>query len=135
MARTVDVPGGTAHLINAGKALRPPTYLADAQLDGLTGHQLADRRAMLLRAIGHAGPARPRGAMAAALALAAVIAEQDARAGAYAARSGTPYGCTCGFTCTGLEAIDEHLDQHPDDSAHDEVWATQAVDCRDGGRG
>ena len=135
MTRSVDVPGGTAYLINGAEALLAPAYLADARFDELTGKQLAGRRAMLLGAIGHAGPARPRATTATALALAAVIAEQDARAGAYAALSGTPYQCTCGFVCMGLEAIDGHLDQYPDDPAHDEVWLPRAAGCRDGGRG
>jgi len=135
VTRAVNVSGGTACLINEAEALQGSAYPADAQLDELTGQQLADRRAMLLRAIGHAESARPRGELTAALALAAVIAEQDARASAYAARSGTPYQCTCGFTCLGLGAIDDHLDQYPDDPAHDEVWAMQATDCHDGGRG
>ena len=132
MAKAIDVSGGTTFLINGAEALRASVYPADAQLDELTGQQLADRRAMLLHTIGHTGPARPTDAIAAALALAAVIAEQDARAGAYAARFGVPYGCICGFTCTGLKAIDDHLDEYIYDPAHDEVWVPQAAGCRDG---
>lgn len=135
MAGTVDRPGGTTYLLNGAEALQPSAYPADAQLDELTGQQLAGRRAMLLGAISDVAPTRPMDAIAATLALAAVIAEQDARAGAYAVRSRTPYRCTCGFSCTGLEAIDDHLDQHPDDPAHDEVWVPQPADGSDGGRG
>ncbi|HEX6524726.1 MAG TPA: hypothetical protein VF070_32680 [Streptosporangiaceae bacterium] len=55
----------------------PSAYLAVACLDEVTGCELTARRALLLRALGSAGP----GDLAGALALTAVIAEQDTRPG------------------------------------------------------
>ncbi len=103
----------------AGSPLR---YLEVACLDELPGWELAGRRALLLRALGSAGRSGADGALATALSLASVIAEQDIRARTYAMHADTPHGCSCGFRCRGLAAMDEHLDQFPDDEAHDEIW-------------
>lgn len=104
------------------QALPRLDYLAVASLDDLTGRELASRRAVLLRALGSAPPGGADGALAAALALAAGIVEQDQRAKAYADHQGTPYRCTCGYGCLGLEAMDAHLEESPDENSHDEAW-------------
>jgi hypothetical protein len=65
------------------------------------------------------------GALAGALALAAVIAEQDTRARTYAEHPDRPYRCTCGFGCRGLAAINDHLDEsRSEDEDHFEVTET-----------
>jgi len=107
----------------------PTGYLEVTGMDEVTWRELTGRRAWLLRAIGSAGPDTDVPSMrAAALALTAVITEQDTRVRTYAAFSDSPYSCTCGFRCSGLAAIDEHLDEFPLDSdAHNEVVETTEV--------
>ncbi len=99
----------------------PLEYLAVTDLEEVSGRELAQRRTRLLAAIGSAAPGTP-GALPAALALAAVIAAQDARATVYYSSPEVPRGCSCGFTCTALAALDDHLDQHQaDDTEHHEI--------------
>lgn len=103
------------------QAAPPPGYLVVASLGELTTAELAGRRAGLLHALGFTPAGGADGALAAALALAAVIAEQDQRARAYAAHESTPYRCTCGYQCLGLEALDSHLDESPGHASHDQA--------------
>jgi hypothetical protein len=104
--------------------------LAVASLGELTTMELAGRRASLLGALSSAPPGGADGALAAALALAAVIAEQDQRVRAYAGHRDTTYRCICGYRCVGLDALDSHLDAFPDDNSHDEAWVQDAGDSR-----
>jgi hypothetical protein len=102
----------------------PAGYLAVAGLDEVSWRELAARRLWLLAAVGAAGPGADHpGVRAGALALAAVIAELDARARNYAADPDSPRWCQCGYSCQGLAAIDNHLDQFPDldDDHHHEI--------------
>lgn len=110
---------GPAAYVSAG-------YLEVTGMDEVTWRELTARRAWLLRALGSAEPgAEVPGIRAAALALTAVITEQDTRVRTYAAYPDRPYSCTCGFRCSGLAAIDEHLDEFaPGSDAHDEVAGT-----------
>jgi hypothetical protein len=99
----------------------PPEYLAVTDMEDITGRELANRRIRLLAAIGPAAPGTP-GALPAALALAAIIAQQDARAKGYYASPDVARRCACGFTCTKLAALDAHMEQFPvDDPAHEEI--------------
>jgi hypothetical protein len=110
------------------QAAPPLDYLTVASLGELSTAELASRRASLLHALGVTPPGGADGALAAALALAAVIAEQDQRARAYAAHQAIRYRCTCGHVCLGLDAMDSHLDESPGDGSHDEAWGrTQAA--------
>lgn len=107
----------------AGDLQGPPPleYLSVTDMEDASRRELAQRRTRLLAAIGSAAPGTP-GALPAALALAAVIAAQDARTRLYAASSGAPRACACGFRTTSLAALDEHLDQYPiDEDAHQEL--------------
>ena len=112
------------------QAAPPLDCLAVASLGELSTAELAGRRASLLRALGSAPAGGAEGALAAALALAAVIVEQDQRARAYAGHWDTPYRCTCGYRCLGLDAFDSHLEEFPDDSSHCEAWGQDAGDSR-----
>jgi hypothetical protein len=99
----------------------PLEYLTVTGTEDITGRELAERRARLLAAIGSAAPGTP-GALPAALALAAVIAAQDARAAVYQASPDVARGCACGFRCTSLTALDEHMEQFPlGDHVHQEI--------------
>jgi transcriptional regulator with XRE-family HTH domain len=115
----------------AGEAAPALHYLDVSCLGELADHDLAGRRAALLRVVGSAGPGAAAGATGAALALATVVAEQDTRAALYARYRDTRYRCTCGHECAGMEAMDEHLHEYPGDEAHDEVWARDEADARD----
>jgi hypothetical protein len=108
------------------QAAPPLDYLTVASLGELTTAELASRRANLLYALCATPPGGADGALAAVLALAAVIAEQDQRARAYASHQGIRYRCTCGHQCLGLDAMDSHLDESPRDSSHDEAWREDA---------
>jgi GntR family transcriptional regulator len=108
----------------------PPGYLAVTGLDEVSWRELAARRAWLLAWLAAAEPGSDhRGNRAAALALAAVLPELDARASSYAADPDSPRWCTCGFHCRGLAALDDHLDQFPDDDAHLEVTGAFHDSC------
>lgn len=99
----------------------PLEYLAVTDMDEVTGRELAQRRTGLLTAIGSAAPGTP-GALQATLALAAVVAAQDARARLYAASPEAPRECACGFKTTSLAALDEHMEQFDvDDHTHQEL--------------
>ncbi len=99
----------------------PPEYLALTGIEEISGRELAERRTRLLADLASAEPGTP-GALPAALALAAVIAAQDARATVYANSPAAARACTCGFTCTSLAALDAHLDQFPlTDPSHEEL--------------
>jgi len=102
----------------------PPGYLMVTGMDEVSWQELTARRAWLLAAIAEAEPGSDHpGLRGAALALAAVLPELDARARNYAADPDSPRWCKCGFHCRGLAAINGHLDQFPDldDDAHLEM--------------
>jgi transcriptional regulator with XRE-family HTH domain len=109
----------------AGEAAPALHYLDVSCLGELADHDLAGRRAALLRVIGSAA-----GATGVALALATVVAEQDTRAALYARYRDTRYRCTCGYECTGMETLDEHLQENPGDETHAEIWAKDEADAR-----